>query len=57
MPLTKVQVGDIARARPGEQIAVDGVVIEGYSSVDEAMLSGEPLPVKKRSVPSLPAAH
>ncbi|MCI0521056.1 MAG: heavy metal translocating P-type ATPase [Chloroflexi bacterium] len=43
-----VRVGDIVIVRPGEKIPVDGVVIEGYSSVDEAMLTGESLPVEKR---------
>jgi Cu+-exporting ATPase len=47
VPLMEVRVGDTLRVRPGEKIAVDGVVIEGYSSVDEAMLTGEPLPVEK----------
>lgn len=42
-----VQVGDIVSVRPGEKIAVDGVVIEGRSSVDESMLTGESLPVEK----------
>ncbi|MEL7116241.1 MAG: heavy metal translocating P-type ATPase, partial [Pseudomonadota bacterium] len=40
-------VGDLIRARPGERIAVDGEVVEGASPVDEAMISGEPLPVDK----------
>jgi len=44
-----VQVGDRLRVRPGEKIAVDGVVIEGTSSVDESMVSGEPIPVEKAS--------
>jgi Cu+-exporting ATPase len=43
----EVQVGDIVSVRPGEKIAVDGVVIEGRSSVDESMLTGESLPVEK----------
>lgn len=42
-----VQIGDILRVRPGEKIPVDGVITEGYSSVDESMLTGEPLPVEK----------
>jgi Cu+-exporting ATPase len=42
-----LQVGDIILVKPGEKIAVDGVVIEGHSSVDESMLTGESLPVEK----------
>jgi len=47
VPIDDVQVGDIVMVRPGEKIPVDGVVIEGRSSVDEAMLTGESLPVEK----------
>lgn len=47
VPLESVQVGDRLRVRPGEKIPVDGVVVEGASSVDESMLSGEPMPVAK----------
>lgn len=42
-----VKPGDVLMARPGERIAVDGVVTEGTSTVDESMLSGEPIPVGK----------
>jgi Cu+-exporting ATPase len=49
VPLDRVQVGDVVRIRPGERVPVDGVVTEGHSSVDESMLSGEPLPVEKAS--------
>jgi Cu+-exporting ATPase len=45
--LKAIQVGDKLRVRPGEKIPVDGVVIEGSSSVDESMVSGEPIPVEK----------
>jgi P-type Cu+ transporter len=45
--LELVQVGDRLRVRPGERIPVDGVVLEGASSVDESMVTGEPLPVEK----------
>jgi Cu+-exporting ATPase len=47
VPLEHVQVGDLLRIRPGEKIPVDGIVIEGTSSVDESMISGEPLAVRK----------
>lgn len=47
LPIEKVQVGDILLVKPGEKIAVDGVVTSGNSFVDESMLSGEPIPVAK----------
>ena len=47
IPLTHVHVGDRLRVRPGETVSVDGVVLEGRSSVDESMLTGEPIPVEK----------
>ncbi|MGB1088179.1 MAG: copper-transporting P-type ATPase, partial [Alphaproteobacteria bacterium] len=47
VPLEDVQVGDKVRVRPGEKVPVDGAVIEGRSSVDESMISGEPVPVEK----------
>ncbi|MGR9091183.1 MAG: heavy metal translocating P-type ATPase [Gammaproteobacteria bacterium] len=49
VPLEEIQLGDRLRVRPGEKIPVDGEVIEGRSSVDESMISGEPLPVEKAS--------
>ena len=49
IPLTHVHVGDALRVRPGEKVPVDGVVAEGESSLDESMLTGEPLPVTKRA--------
>jgi Cu+-exporting ATPase len=47
VPIDSVQIGDQLRVRPGEKIPVDGVVLEGSSSVDESMVSGEPIPVEK----------
>jgi Cu+-exporting ATPase len=47
IPLEHVHVGDMLRVRPGEKVPVDGVVLEGRSSVDESMISGEPVPVEK----------
>jgi Cu+-exporting ATPase len=47
VPLGDVRVGDLLRVRPGEKIPVDGIVIEGHSSVDESMITGEPIPVEK----------
>ena len=47
VPLDQVQAGDHLRVRPGEKVPVDGVVIEGRSSVDESMITGEPIPVEK----------
>ncbi|HLA27836.1 MAG TPA: copper-translocating P-type ATPase, partial [Syntrophales bacterium] len=49
IPLKHVMKGDRLRVRPGEKIAVDGVVLEGTSSVDESMISGEPIPVEKKA--------
>lgn len=47
VPLEVVTVGDRLRVRPGEKVPVDGVVLEGTSSIDESMVSGEPIPVAK----------
>ena len=47
VPLSHIHIGDLLRVRPGEKVPVDGVVVEGASSVDESMLTGEPLPVRK----------
>ena len=47
VPIEEVGLGEILRVRPGEKIPVDGVLIEGHSSVDESMLTGESLPIEK----------
>ena len=47
VPLGEVQVGDLLRVRPGEKVPLDGVITEGESALDEAMLTGEPLPVDR----------
>ena len=47
VPLEQVRPGQLLRVRPGEKVAVDGVVVEGRSAIDESMISGEPLPVEK----------
>lgn len=47
IPLEDVKVGDRLRIRPGDKVPVDGIVVEGRSSVDESMISGEPIPVEK----------
>jgi Cu+-exporting ATPase len=49
IPLDHVHVGDRLRVRPGEKVPVDGVVVEGRSSIDESMVTGEPIPVEKES--------
>ncbi|MEI6387781.1 MAG: heavy metal translocating P-type ATPase, partial [Spirochaetota bacterium] len=47
LPVSEVEIGDIIRVRPGQRIPVDGVVVEGSSSIDESMLTGESMPVDK----------
>ncbi len=49
IPADEVEIGDVILVRPGESIAVDGEVVDGYSAVDESMLTGESLPVEKKA--------
>lgn len=49
VPLDQVNVGDKLRVRPGEKIPVDGVIVEGHSSIDESMVTGEPIPAEKQN--------
>jgi len=49
IPLSDVKVGDRLRVRPGEKVPVDGIVEEGSSSIDESMITGEPIPVEKEN--------
>ncbi len=49
IPLERVRSGDRLRVRPGEKVSVDGVILEGSSSVDESMVTGEPVPAEKKS--------
>ena len=49
VPIGQVRLGDIVLVRPGEQVATDGIITEGHSALDEAMLTGESLPVEKQA--------
>ncbi len=49
IPIEEVEIGDIVIVRPGEKVPVDGVIKEGYSSVDESMVTGESMPVEKNA--------
>jgi Cu+-exporting ATPase len=48
LPLSEVRPGDLCRVRPGEKVPVDGVVVSGVTSIDESMVTGEPIPVEKQ---------
>jgi Cu+-exporting ATPase len=47
VPIEDVEIGDIVQVRPGEKVPVDGVIVEGYSAVDESMVTGESIPAEK----------
>jgi Cu+-exporting ATPase len=47
IPVDAIQKGDLLRVRPGEKVPVDGVIVEGQSNIDESMITGEPVPVRK----------
>lgn len=47
IPINELTIGDLVKVKPGESIATDGIVVEGNSFIDESMLTGEPMPVKK----------
>jgi Cu+-exporting ATPase len=49
IPISEVKVGDIILVKPGEKIPVDGIVLDGYSAVDEKMITGESIPIEKKS--------
>lgn len=49
VPVDEIEKGDRVRVRPGEKIPVDGIIVEGFTSVDQALVTGEPLPVDKES--------
>jgi Cu+-exporting ATPase len=49
VPVDSIALGDLVLVKPGERIAVDGIVVEGYSSVDESMITGESIPVEKKT--------
>lgn len=48
IPVEEVQVGDLILVRPGERVSVDGIIRQGYSSIDESMITGESIPVEKK---------
>ncbi len=49
VPIEEVKIGDIVLVRPGEKVPVDGIIVDGYSTIDESMLTGESIPVGKKA--------
>ncbi len=49
VPIEEIHKGDLLRVRPGEKVPLDGVIIEGKSTIDESMISGEPIPIEKKT--------
>lgn len=49
IPLSEIKIGDILRVKPGEKIPVDGEIIDGHTTIDESMITGEPIPVEKKN--------
>lgn len=49
VPLSEIKVGDLLKVKPGEKVPVDGIITEGNSSIDESMITGEPIPVEKQA--------
>lgn len=49
VPIDEVQIGDIILVKPGEKIPVDGIVVDGYTAIDESMLTGESMPIEKKA--------
>ena len=49
VPVAHIHVGDLLRIRPGEKVPVDGAIVEGWTAIDESMITGEPMPAKKSS--------
>ncbi len=56
IPIAEVEVGDMVRVKPGARVPVDGVVVDGYTSIDESMLTGESIPVEKQADDSVTGA-
>jgi Cu2+-exporting ATPase len=48
IPISEVKIGDILKVKPGEKIPVDGEIIDGNTTIDESMITGEPIPAEKK---------